>query len=209
MSKYFTLLILSLLFFFTKQQDENEAEAPAFTLEDENIYSMNYRQFQELKGMNKSMLVFFWTPDCVHCNKVIPEFKELAAMAKKDNFDFKICAIDAKTYQKVVKDENLKVFPVVKLYHHSYTRFYESTRPAKQMYDYLKRILYGTFRKAKTVDEVEEIVKESYISMLLTLDPEKEKKEYLNESLKFVAYLCLNYIYLSLVRSIFIFISSF
>lgn len=172
------ILIISLLAIIPFISTEKKNEEPLVNMESKELISLTYRDFQNYKDQNESLFVMFYGPKCSHCHALEPMYKELAKQIVDDKFPFKICSIDAVHYQKVVKDEEIPIFPTFKVYYQGYTRYYDGGRTVIQIYDFLKRVVYGSIRNATTVDEVEKIIKESESTMLFKLDPEKDKDDY-------------------------------
>ena len=113
----------------------------------------------------------FYGPFCKHCHDIADEFIKLSDRVAADKFPFKICAINGMAYQNILKDEGVRSFPTLVVYYDGKYTFYEGGRTTIEMYDFLKRALYGTIRTLTKVKEIEKITAESKKVLVATDKP--------------------------------------
>ena len=60
------------------------------------------------------LMVYFYAPWCIRCNKFHPEYEEAATILKKENLF--LAKVDATVEKQLDKRFKLKGFPVIKLF---------------------------------------------------------------------------------------------
>jgi thiol-disulfide isomerase/thioredoxin len=125
-----------------------------------NLYlkdtAQNYNQLSEVKG--KFIILYFWDPDCGHCQKITPKIHELYQKHKKQGVNaYAVCTLrDLNKLKKYVIEKELKWINVYDpAPHYNFKEYYDIySTPVIYLLNEKKEIMY----KRLSVEQLEEIL---------------------------------------------------
>ena len=167
--KILFLILLSLIS-FNKCKDE-------FPF-DKNVMVLTDLTFDKAIEKYEYLLVYFYAPWCIRCNKFHPEYEEAASILIKEKLF--LAKVDATTEKKLDKRFDLKGFPVLKLFIRGKEIEYNKERKALSVVNWVRRKTNGTATQDINSDEeIEKLKKENDVVLLYFGDNKNDIEEFI------------------------------
>ena len=166
-SLFFILLILTC---FYKCKDEFPFDKDVIVLTD--------LTFDKAIEKYEYLLVYFYAPWCIRCNKFHPEYEKAASILIKENLF--LAKVDATTEKKLDKRFELKGFPVLKLFIKGKEIEYNKERKALDVVNWVRRKTNGTATlDINSDEEIQKLKKDNDVALLYFGDNKKDIEEFI------------------------------
>ena len=166
--KILFFILLSLKCFF-KCKDEFPFDKDVIVLTD--------LTFDKAIEKYEYLLVYFYAPWCIRCNKFHPEYEKAASILIKENLF--LAKVDATTEKKLEKRFQLKGFPVLKLFIRGKEIEYNKERKALDVVNWVRRKTNGTaIIDINSDEEIQKLKKDNDVLLLYFGDNKKDIEEF-------------------------------
>lgn len=154
--KALIIILLSLIFFIIGND-----EFPF----DKDVIVLTDLTFDKAIEKYEYLMVYFYAPWCIRCNKFHPEYDKAASILKKENLF--LAKVDATTEKKLDKRFELKGFPVVKLFIKGKEIDYNKERKALDLVNWMRRKTNGpASQNLNSIEEIEKFKNESDVTLI-------------------------------------------
>ena len=169
------ILILSTLFIFNICSEEFPFDKDVIVLTD-STFDKAIEQYEYL-------LVYFYAPWCIRCNKFHPEYEKAASVLRKENLF--LAKVDATVEKKLDKRFQLTGFPVVKLFIKGKEIEYNKERKSLDLINWMRRKTTGpATQNLETNDDIDNFKKENDVVLIYYGDNKLDIEEYIKAARK-------------------------
>ena len=169
------ILILSTLFIFNICSEEFPFDKDVIVLTDST--------FDKAIEKYEYLLVYFYAPWCIRCNKFHPEYEKAASVLRKENLF--LAKVDATVEKKLDKRFQLTGFPVVKLFIKGKEIEYNKERKSLDLINWMRRKTTGpATHNLETNDDIDNFKKENDVVLIYYGDNKLEIEEYIKVARK-------------------------
>ena len=169
------ILILSTLFIFHICSEEFPFDKDVIVLTDST--------FDKAIEKYEYLLVYFYAPWCIRCNKFHPEYEKAASVLRKENLF--LAKVDATVEKKLDKRFQLTGFPVVKLFIKGKEIEYNKERKSLDLINWMRRKTTGpATQNLETNDDIDNFKKENDVVLIYYGDNKLDIEEYIKAARK-------------------------
>ena len=169
------ILILSTLFIFNICSEEFPFDKDVIVLTDST--------FDKAIEKYEYLLVYFYAPWCIRCNKFHPEYEKAASVLRKENLF--LAKVDATVEKKLDKRFQLTGFPVVKLFIKGKEIEYNKERKSLDLINWMRRKTTGpATQNLETNDDIDNFKKENDVVLIYYGDNKLDIEEYIKAARK-------------------------
>ena len=169
------ILILSTLFIFNICSEEFPFDKDVIVLTDST--------FDKAIEKYEYLLVYFYAPWCIRCNKFHPEYEKAASVLRKENLF--LAKVDATVEKKLDKRFQLTGFPVVKLFIKGKEIEYNKERKSLDLINWMRRKTTGpATQNLETNDNIDNFKKENDVVLIYYGDNKLDIEEYIKAARK-------------------------
>ena len=169
------ILILSTLFIFNICSEEFPFDKDVIVLTDST--------FDKAIEKYEYLLVYFYAPWCIRCNKFHPEYEKAASVLRKENLF--LAKVDATVEKKLDKRFQLTGFPVVKLFIKGKEIEYNKERKSLDLINWMRRKTTGpATQNLDTNDDIDNFKKENDVVLIYYGDNKLDIEEYIKAARK-------------------------
>ena len=169
------ILILSTLIIFNICNEEFPFDKDVIVLTDST--------FDKAIEKYEYLLVYFYAPWCIRCNKFHPEYEKAASVLRKENLF--LAKVDATVEKKLDKRFQLTGFPVVKLFINGKEIEYNKERKSLDLINWMRRKTTGpATHNLETNDDIDNFKKENDVVLIYYGVNKLEIEEYIKVARK-------------------------
>ena len=167
--KIILLILLSLIPFNTC-----EDEFPF----DKDVLVLTDLTFDKAIEKYEYIMVYFYAPWCIRCNKFHPEYEKAASILRKENLY--LAKVDATVEKQLDQRFQLRGFPIIKLFIRGKEIEYNKERNAVDVINWMRRKTNGpATENLNTIEEVEKFKKENEVVLIYFGDDKKDIEEFI------------------------------
>uniref|UniRef100_A0A4X2LM99 protein disulfide-isomerase n=1 Tax=Vombatus ursinus TaxID=29139 RepID=A0A4X2LM99_VOMUR len=118
------------------------ADPPKTEKEEDHVLVLNSSNFNETLAAHDYLLVDFYAPWCIPCQKLLPEFAKAAEQLKSESSKIRLAKVDGAEEDDLVYQFKIRTFPTIKLFMHgdaSFPKDYTDGREAKDIVEWIKK----------------------------------------------------------------------
>ena len=150
---------------------------------DKDVIVLTDLTFDRAVEKYEYLMVYFYAPWCIRCNKFHPEYDRAATLLRKENLF--LAKVDATTEKKLERRFELNGFPVVKLFIKGKEIDYKKERKALDLVNWMRRKTNGPATQIlNSVEEIEKFKNESDVVLIYYGNDNTDIKEFTNVARK-------------------------
>ncbi len=150
---------------------------------DKDVIVLTDSTFDKAIQKYEYLMVFFYAPWCIRCNKFHPEYEEAATILKKENLF--LAKVDATVEKQLDKRFKLKGFPIIKLFIRGKEIEYKKERKAMDVVNWMRRKTNGPSTiNLNTEEEIEKFKKDNNVVLIYYGNNKRDIEEYIKISRK-------------------------
>ena len=150
---------------------------------DKDVIVLTDSTFDKAVEKYEYLLVYFYAPWCIRCNKFHPEYEKAASVLRKENLF--LAKVDATVEKKLDKRFQLTGFPVVKLFINGKEIEYNKERKSLDLINWMRRKTTGpATHNLETNDDIDNFKKENDVVLIYYGDNKLEIEEYIKAARK-------------------------
>ena len=145
---------------------------------DKDVMILTDLTFDKAVEKYEYLMVYFYAPWCIRCNKFHPEYEEAASILRKENLI--LAKVDATVEKQLDKRFQLKGFPVIKLFIKGKEIEYNKERKALNVVNWMRRKTNGlAIRDINTIEEFEKYKNENDVVLIYFGDNKIDIEEFI------------------------------
>ena len=150
---------------------------------DKDVIVLTDSTFDKAVEKYEYLLVYFYAPWCIRCNKFHPEYEKAAFVLRKENLF--LAKVDATVEKKLDKRFQLTGFPVVKLFIKGKEIEYNKKRKSADLINWMRRKTNGPATlNLDTKEDIEKFRNENDVVLIYYGDNKLEIEEYIKVARK-------------------------
>ena len=150
---------------------------------DKDVIVLTDSTFDKAVEKYEYLLVYFYAPWCIRCNKFHPEYEKAASVLRKENLF--LAKVDATVEKKLDKRFQLTGFPVVKLFIKGKEIEYNKERKSANLINWMRRKTNGPATlNLDTKEDIEKFRNENDVVLIYYGDNKLEIEEYIKVARK-------------------------
>ena len=150
---------------------------------DKDVMILTDLTFDKAIEKYEFIMIYFYAPWCIRCNKFHPEYEEAASILRKENLI--LAKVDATVEKQLDKRFQLKGFPVIKLFIKGKEIEYNKERKAINVINWMRRKTNGTaIKDINTNEEMEKFKKENDVVLIYFGDNKIDIEEFIKMARK-------------------------
>ena len=150
---------------------------------DKDVIVLTDSTFDKAVEKYEYLLVYFYAPWCIRCNKFHPEYEKAASVLRKENLF--LAKVDATVEKKLDKRFQLTGFPVVKLFIKGKEIEYNKKRKSADLINWMRRKTNGPATlNLDTKEDIEKFRNENDVVLIYYGDNKLEIEEYIKVARK-------------------------
>ena len=150
---------------------------------DKDVIVLTDSTFDKAIQKYEYLMVYFYAPWCIRCNKFHPEYEEAATILKKENLF--LAKVDATVEKQLDKRFKLKGFPVIKLFIRGKEIEYKKERKTMDGVNWMRRKTNGpSIINLNTKEEIEKFKKDNNVVLIYYGNNKRDIEEYIKISRK-------------------------
>jgi protein disulfide-isomerase A1 len=150
---------------------------------DKDVIVLTDSTFDKAVEKYEYLLVYFYAPWCIRCNKFHPEYEKAASVLRKENLF--LAKVDATVEKKLDKRFQLTGFPVVKLFIKGKEIEYNKERKSADLINWMRRKTKGpSTLNLDTKEDIEKFRNENDVVLIYYGDNKLEIEEYIKVARK-------------------------
>ena len=150
---------------------------------DKDVIVLTDSTFDKAIQKYEYLMVYFYAPWCIRCNKFHPEYDEAASILRKENLF--LAKVDATVEKNLDKRFGLKGYPIVKLFIKGKEIDYDKERKAKDVVNWMRRKTNGqSIINLNTSEEIEKFKNDNKVVLIYFGNNKKDIEEYIKVSRK-------------------------
>ena len=150
---------------------------------DKDVMILTDLTFDKAIEKYEFIMIYFYAPWCIRCNKFHPEYEEAASILRKENLI--LAKVDATVEKQLDKRFQLKGFPVIKLFIKGKEIEYNKERKAINVINWMRRKTNGTaIKDINTNEEIEKFKNENDVVLIYFGDNKKDIEEFIKMARK-------------------------
>ena len=150
---------------------------------DKDVIVLTESNFDKAIEKYEYLMVYFYAPWCIRCNKFHPEYEKAASVLRKENLF--LAKVDATVEKKLDKRFQLTGFPVVKLFIKGKEIEYNKERKSEDLINWMRKKTNGPATKnLETNEDIENFRNENDVILIYFGDDKKEIEEYIKVARK-------------------------
>ena len=169
------ILILTTLFILNICNDDFPFDKDVIVLTDST--------FDKAIQKYEYLLVYFYAPWCIRCNKFHPEYEKAASVLRKENLF--LAKVDATVEKKLDKRFQITGFPVVKLFIKGKEIEYNKERKSSDLINWMRRKTNGpAVQNLDTNEDIENFRNENDVVLIYYGDDKIDIEEFIKAARK-------------------------
>ena len=145
---------------------------------DKDVMILTDLTFDKAIEKYEFIMIYFYAPWCIRCNKFHPEYEKAASILRKENLI--LAKVDATVEKQLDKRFQLKGFPVIKLFIKGKEIEYNKERKAINVINWMRRKTNGTaIKDINTNEEMEKFKKENDVVLIYFGDNKIDIEEFI------------------------------
>ena len=145
---------------------------------DKDVMILTDLTFDKAIEKYEFIMIYFYAPWCIRCNKFHPEYEQAASILRKENLI--LAKVDATVEKQLDKRFQLKGFPVIKLFIKGKEIEYNKERKAINVINWMRRKTNGTaIKDINTNEEMEKFKKENDVVLIYFGDNKIDIEEFI------------------------------
>ncbi|CAD8132882.1 unnamed protein product [Paramecium pentaurelia] len=159
----FYQLAFSIFIIYTQAKEENDLHV---------VFDKNSKQFFE---KNEISMIFFYTPQCGHCERFQPEVEKAAKQLKEEGFVF--AKVDGHNYKDIAKQFEVNGFPSVILSqdHGKKYKKFEGPRTSDSVIMWMYEQLNEGTKELKTIQQIKDQISKSQLMYLYMAQNDEDR----------------------------------
>ena len=150
---------------------------------DKDVIVLTDSTFDKAIQKYEYLMVYFYAPWCIRCNKFHPEYDEAASILRKENLF--LAKVDATVEKKLDTRFGLKGYPIIKLFIKGKEIDYDKERKAKDVVNWMRRKTNGqSIINLNTSEEIEKFKNDNKVVLIYFGNNKKDIEEYIKVSRK-------------------------
>ena len=150
---------------------------------DKDVIVLTDLTFDKAIEKYEYLMVYFYAPWCIRCNKFHPEYDRAATLLRKENLF--LAKVDATTEKKLERRFELNGFPVVKLFIKGKEIDYKKERKSLALVNWMRRKTNGpATQNLNSIEEIEKFKNESDVVLIYYGNDNTDIKEFTNVARK-------------------------
>ena len=135
---------------------------------DKDVIVLTDSTFDKAIQKYEYLMVYFYAPWCIRCNKFHPEYDEAASILRKENLF--LAKVDATVEKKLDTRFGLKGYPIIKLFIKGKEIDYDKERKAKDVVNWMRRKTNGqSIINLNTSEEIEKFKNDNNVVFKLKI----------------------------------------
>ena len=144
---------------------------------DKDVMVLTDLTFDKAIEKYEYIMIYFYAPWCIRCNKFHPEYEEAASILRKENLI--LAKVDATVEKQLDKRFQLKGFPVIKLFIKGKEIEYNKERKALNIVNWMRRKTNGiVIKDINTIEEMKKFKNENDVVLIYFGDNKKDIDEF-------------------------------
>ena len=145
---------------------------------DKDVLVLTDLTFDKAIEKYEYIMVYFYAPWCIRCNKFHPEYEKAASILRKENLY--LARVDATVEKQLDQRFQLRGFPIIKLFIRGKEIEYNKERNAVDVINWMRRKTNGpATENLNTIEEVEKFKKENEVVLIYFGDDKKDIEEFI------------------------------
>ena len=150
---------------------------------DKDVIILTDSTFDKAIQKYEYLMVYFYAPWCIRCNKFHPEYDEAASILRKENLF--LAKVDATVEKELDKRFGLKGYPIIKLFIKGKEIDYDKERKAKDVVNWMRRKTNGqSIINLNTSEEIEKFKNDNNVVLIYFGNNKRDIEEYIKVSRK-------------------------
>ena len=157
----------------------NEVDFP----KDKDVIILTDTTFESALKKYEYLMVFFYAPWCIRCNKFHPEYDKAASILKNENLF--LAKVDATVEKELDKKFEITGFPVIKLFIKGKPIEYKGERNHTDLVKWIRRKTNGPcVKELNSEEEIEKFKKNNEVVLIYYGNDKNDENEYIKVARK-------------------------
>nr|AQQ10870.1 disulfide isomerase [Conus miles] len=126
--------------------------------QEEKVYVLNDKNFDNFVKENEFVLVEFYAPWCGHCKRLAPVYSEVAGKLMDEGSSIKLAKVDATVETDLAGKFEVKGFPTIKFFENGKPKDYTGGRETPDIFNWLKKRTGPPAQDLKTSEEAKTFI---------------------------------------------------
>lgn len=145
--------------------------------EERGLLDLTEENFDRALKEFGSLFVMFYQPDCIHCDRMYPDFEAAAAELRK--YNLRLAKVDGIAEKKLTEKFNIEGFPTIILLNKDQEpMYYEAEREKNFFVRFMRKRTIPVVTELHSMEEVEKFKKSNEVVLIHCADDEMKRDEF-------------------------------